>query len=63
MNSFISEVHATELEIKESIRRLEETSALAHKRYTVRMRIAYCIGGSALFFSIVNFILQILGTL
>lgn len=63
VNDFISEVHAAETEIKESIQRMEESNADAHLRYEKKIKIVYSIGGTAVGLSIIQFILQIMGVL
>ena len=63
VNDFISEVHAAETEIKESIQIMEESNADAHLRYEKKIKIVYSIGGTAVGLSIIQFILQIMGVL
>ncbi|NDV63803.1 hypothetical protein [Bacteroides sp. 224] len=63
MESFIKEVHSSENEIKETIQKMSESNTSAYLLYEKRIKIAYCIGGSALGLLVVNFILQILGVL
>ncbi len=60
---FISEVKNTHVEIKESLRKLEEVNDTAHLSYEKRIKTAYYVGGSAVGLSIINYILQILGIL
>ena len=63
VNKFISEVHATHTEIKDSIKNLEEANTTSHIIYEKRIKTAYYVGGTAIGLSIVNYILQILGVL
>ena len=61
MNHFISEVHTTTNEIKESIKSLEKANTDAHLQYERKIKAAYYISGSAIGLSIINYLLQILG--
>ena len=60
---FISEVNTTHDEIRKSIKKLEEENEKAHIRYDKHIRIAYCIGGTALGLSILNYVFQLIGLL
>lgn len=61
INHFISEVHTTTNEIKESIKSFEKANTDAHLQYERKIRTAYYISGSAIGLSIINYLLQILG--
>ena len=63
VTNYISEVHTTHAEIKDSIRRIEEDNSSAHLKYEKKIKTAYYIGGSAIGLLIINYILQILGIL
>ena len=63
VSDYISEVHTTHAEIKDSIRRIEEDNSSAHLKYEKKIKTAYYIGGSAIGLLIINYILQILGIL
>ena len=61
MSHFISDVHTTTKEIKESINNLEKANTDAHLQYERKIKTAYYISGSAIGLSIINYLLQILG--
>ena len=60
MSHFISDVHTTTKEIKESINNLEKANTDAHLQYERKIKTAYYISGSAIGLSIINYLLQIL---
>ena len=61
MSHFISDVHTTTKEIKESINNLEKANTDAHLQYERKIKTAYYISGSAIGLSFINYLLQILG--
>ena len=61
MSHFISDVHTTTKEIKESIKNLEKANTDAHLQYERKIKTAYYISGSAIGLSFINYLLQILG--
>ena len=61
VDKFICEIYVTHTEIKDAIKKLEEANSISHIIYEKRIKIAYCVGGTALGLSIINYILQILG--
>ena len=61
MSHFISDVHTTTNEIKESINNLEKANTDAHLQYERKIKTAYYISGSAIGLSFINYLLQILG--
>ena len=61
MSHFISDVHTTTKEIKESIKSLEKANTADHLQYERKIKIAYYISGSAIGLSFINYLLQILG--
>ena len=61
VNNFISEVHTSHIEIKNSIKNLESANKASHIIYEKRIKTAYYVGGTALGLSIINYILQVLG--
>lgn len=63
LDNFISENRTAYLEIKESIKELEEANTTQHLKYETKIKIAYYIGGGAVSLSLINYILQILGIL
>lgn len=61
ISHFISDVHTTTKEIKESINNLEKANTDAHLQYERKIKTAYYISGSAIGLSLINYLLQILG--
>ena len=63
VDDFVLEVHTIESKIEKKILQLEESNISAHLMYEKKIKIAYFIGGGAIAFSLINFILQLLGIL
>ena len=63
VDNFISEIHTSEVGIKESIQRMIESNNAAHQLYDKKIKTAYYIGGTAVFLSILHLIIQAFGVI
>ena len=63
LDAFIEETHLGVERIEGLIHQLEEGNFHAHLQYNKKIKIAFWLGGSAVGFIVINYILQIIGVL
>ena len=63
LDAFIEETHLGLERIEGLIHQLEEDNFHAHLQYNKKIKIAFWLGGSAVGFIVINYILQIIGVL